>query len=561
MIPITDCDSALELAEDYLAHGDRPQARDLLVAIVAKNDIEADAVEEIRAKEQAIYRLSEIYKINREGSLMIQLLTEVRPFLSLMPKAKTTKMVRSLFESIVACGVSLEEQHQVCLDTIHWARTEKRTFLRHRLQLRLVEVLFDQKDTRGALSVLNGLLREVRRLDDRTLLLDIHLLECRIYYSTRNNSKARAALVAARTTANSIYCPPLAQAEIDLLSGVLHAEEHDPKTAYSYLYEAFEGYHQLGDQARQARRALRYMILAKIATDNPDELAAVLASKNVLEYTGPDIDALRGIAQAYNKQDTHLFNDILEKQKELSDEGLVQDEVIGRQLEDMYDTLIERHLLRIIEPYNRVQVSYLASLLRLNEESVEGKISQLILDKKLDGIVDQQHNCLVVFDDVEAGKSGAAVEEAAKQKAFYENAADQAAAETTAQTTLHQDALVALENFDALVTVLFDKVSGKFDGLVEEHLAKRKPKPSASGSSGAGAAASSSSKANDEASTGGKKPPSSSSTDGAAGKGGGASGAKKKDGDTGKGNQRGAGGGGGGTSPSRKDTSGGGGKP
>lgn len=463
------CQMALEHAADAYERGDRQSARDTLAQIVA-TPLTADAVDEIKAKETAIYRLASILALSRDGQALMDLMTNVTPFFVLMPKAKTTKMVRKLFEHIVQCGVPLEQQQKVCRETIQWSRQEKRTFLRHRIQLRLAEVQFEQRNPREALNTLLSLLREVRRLDDRTLLLDIHLLESKIYYSIRNSSKARAALVAARTTANSIYCPPLAQAEIDLQSGVLHAEERDPKTAYSYFYEAFEGFHQLGDQARQARRALRYMIVAKIATDMPDDLSAILISKNVLEYKGDDMEALRGIAEAYSKQDTHLFNEVLLKQQKLasSENSLLYDEVVRRQLEEMYDTLTERHLLNLIAPYQRVQIAYLASLLRLNDQVVENRISQLILDKKLYGIVDQQHNCLIVFDEVERKKKAAAVAEQ-----YSENAADQAAADLLSSATLYQDALTAISTYDTLISALFDKVGGKFDALVEDQLAKR----------------------------------------------------------------------------------------
>ena len=56
---------------------------------------------------------------------------------------------------------------------------------------------------------------------------------------------AKASLTASRSAANSIYVVPLLQAEIDEMSGILHCEEADYVTAYSYFLEVCEELNRL----------------------------------------------------------------------------------------------------------------------------------------------------------------------------------------------------------------------------------------------------------------------------------------------------------------------------
>eukprot|EP00798_Chlamydomonas_sp_ICE-L_P016740 gene16740-23011_t len=352
-------------------------------------------VESIKVKETAVQELCEVLVKSKNTGALKGLLTELRGFFGCIPKAKTAKIVRSIIDSIAKIPGSTQVQLEVCKEQVEWARTEKRTFLRQRIELRLASLLVDTQDYAAALTLIGT---EVKKLDDKLLLVDIHLLESRVHHLLLNLPKSRAALTAARSAANSIYVPMQLQGEIDMQSGTLHAEEKDFKTAYSYFFEAFEQFTQLDDP--RAVHVLKYMLLSRIMLNQADEVPSIISSKAGLKYTGADVDAMRSVAKAYQDRSLQTLQDVLTQYGP----QLTEDPIIKTHLNTLYETLMEQNLIRIIEPFSRVEMSHVASLIQLPLETVENKLSQMILDKKFEGTLDQGAGCVEIFDSPAAEK-------------------------------------------------------------------------------------------------------------------------------------------------------------
>ncbi|CAE7773312.1 psmD11, partial [Symbiodinium microadriaticum] len=181
--------------------------------------------------------LARDYSAARLFNDVMQLLRECNEFFSVIPKAKTAKIVRNIIEIVAKCPDSLDIQVALCKDVIEWCKAEKRTFLRQRIESKLATLLLLQKHAQDAMVIILTLLRELKKLDDKQMLTEVHLLESRVNHSLQNIPKAKAALTASRTAANSIYVTPLLQAELDEMSGTLYCEEGDNVTGFSYFLE------------------------------------------------------------------------------------------------------------------------------------------------------------------------------------------------------------------------------------------------------------------------------------------------------------------------------------
>ena len=393
----------------------------------------------IQIKERAVYELTRAYCARQEYSSVVKFLEE-SPFFQNVTKAKCAKVVRQVLDIVVSLAPQeYAMQREICEKIIAWCQREKRTFLRQRVEAKLASILFHQNLFSEALALIDRLLTELKKLDDKQLLVETHLMECKIHFGLRNVPKAKAALTASRTAANAIYVSPNLQASIDSMSGTIHTEESDYNTAHSYFLEAFEQLDQMNEEA-QAVSCLKYMMLCRIldaltktlklsakgeiGADKtaPLDASTLITSRQAVKYAGRDLEAMTAIAKAATQRSLNDFEQVLQDYAA----ELQTDLLIKYHLHILQEQLLESNLIRIMEPYSCVELQHVADLMELPLPMVEKKLSQMILDDKFQGILDQGKGQLVVYEEGE------------KDRAM-------------------EKGLAVLENMDDVVTTLFER--------------------------------------------------------------------------------------------------------
>ncbi|XP_064401733.1 26S proteasome non-ATPase regulatory subunit 11-like [Halichondria panicea] len=367
---------------------------DLLNVLVSMPVVEGELREEyVKIKELAILKLGATLAKHGFVEDLGELIQQTRAMINLFSKAKAAKLIRELVDLYLDADKATGHEVELCEACIKWAQDENRVFLRQALQSRLVAVYVDSVQYTAALTIAAPLLKELKKIDDKALLVEVQLLESRAYQKLGNITRSRASLTSAKTTANGIYCPPKLQASLDLQSGVLHGEEKDFKTGYSYFYEAFESLESI--DSPQAVLALKYMLLCKIMLNTPEDVHSIITGKLALKYAGPQIEAMQSIARASEHRSVAEFKKTIKELREF----ITGDPIVKAHLDSLYDTLLEQNLLRIIEPYSCVEIDHVAKIIELPLDQVEKKLSQMILDKSLNGILDQGRGVLIVFED------------------------------------------------------------------------------------------------------------------------------------------------------------------
>ena len=139
-----------------------------IIAYKFKNEDEITD-ETVKAKEQAAYRLANIFQQLSLFEELIDLTKQILPAYADLPKSKTAKIIRSMFDIALRFPGRNRNDALVGLSKyiIDWCEKESRSFLRMKIENRLADLLFKQQKYQESLAILNKLLHELKKRDDK----------------------------------------------------------------------------------------------------------------------------------------------------------------------------------------------------------------------------------------------------------------------------------------------------------------------------------------------------------------------------------------------------------
>ena len=290
----------------------------------------------------------------------------------------------------------LPEVEKLCNEIIDFCSDTNNISMKNRIQTRLAEIYFINQHYTNALDLCNKIIFDLKRYEDNLGLIQLLLLESKIHYATKGISKSKAALTSVKTLVTKVYIEPKLQANIDMHAGILAAHEKDFNLAYSYFFESFDVYN-IPTQRRKnkAMKAFQYMILSKIVGGHIEEVNNIVLSKQGRDYYGKEVEALRSVENAVKEKSIKLLKENIEKNNQY-----FNDNVIEFHLSNLNNELLEKNLIKIIKPYSVVEIDFVSKSIGLPYLDVLNKLRQMILDKKINGILDQGKGSLILYDSL-----------------------------------------------------------------------------------------------------------------------------------------------------------------
>ena len=176
----------------------------------------------------------------------------------------------------------------------------------------------------------------------------------------------------------------------------MHMSEENWKEAQTDFFESFRNYDEAG--SLQRIQVLKYLVLTTMLMKsdiNPFESQETKPYKN-----DPRISAMTDLVEAYQQNDIHRYESILQNNKDV-----LSDPFIAENIDEVTRSLRTSGVMKLIAPYTRFTLAFIAKKLSISVTEVQDIIGFLILDKKLDGKIDQDKGTVEIENRSDADRT------------------------------------------------------------------------------------------------------------------------------------------------------------
>jgi len=168
--------------------------------------------------------------------------------------------------------------------------------------------------------------------------------------------------------------------------GKMYGSQGKWAQAYDEFSKAFDFYNTYGDS--RLKRVLKYMVISNILSGGEHDVFG--ARKTKVHEGDPDVNPVVNLMNAFRNDRVKDFQDILRSNRA----SALSDPFVRNQVQALLLKLRSKYLIKLIVPYQRVQMKWLARELDAKEEETENIVLNLILDGSINGKLDQVNNIL-----------------------------------------------------------------------------------------------------------------------------------------------------------------------
>ncbi len=168
------------------------------------------------------------------------------------------------------------------------------------------------------------------------------------------------------------------------------------KEAQSDFFESFRNYDEAG--SLQRIQVLKYLVLTTMLMKsdiNPFDSQETKPYKN-----DPRISAMTDLVDAYQRDDIQKYESVLQKNREV-----LADPFIAENIDEVTRNMRTKGVLKLIAPYTRFTLAFIAKQLKISTPEVQDIIGFLIIDKKLQGKINQETGTVEMESNSDTGRT------------------------------------------------------------------------------------------------------------------------------------------------------------